>query len=532
MGCFPNRTNIQSTLSPFKKNETILSKKLSSKEERLSNILVIKIENSKLASSSDNIKIKNLITKVDSQVEDNYKILNKLGKGSFGSVFKVLHINSGLLRAMKIIKKENLIYQDDDKKFLNEVKILMACEHPNIIKIFEYYNDEHNFYLITEYISGGELYETIVSWKTFDEEKACYIMSQILEAINYLHSIKIIHRDIKPENILVENKVKNNDNEMVNIKLIDFGASNYYEESKKLTLKVGSPYYIAPEVIKKYYDQKCDLWSCGVMMYILLVGYPPFTGNSQKELLTNIVRGIYSLEGPEWLKVSTEAKDLISKLLELDTKVRYNAEETLGHPWMIKFSKGSSDKVSKTYFATIITNISNFNAKEKLQQATLAYIVHFLYNSIEIDDLKKVFKMIDKNGDGRLTYDELKNGFEQTIGSYLTDLELNKIIQDVDGDNDGFISYEEFLRVAINQKQLLDEKSLKIAFERFDVNKDGKLSKEEIKEVLGTSDNRYINILLDQVDQNNDGYISFQEFTGLMNGVVHNAINVNTLNLK
>jgi calcium-dependent protein kinase len=313
---------------------------------------------------------------------------------------------------------------------------------------------------------------------------------------------------------------------MVNIKLIDFGASNYYEDSKKLTLKVGSPYYIAPEVIKKYYDQKCDLWSCGVILYILLVGYPPFRGNSQKELLANIVKGQYSLTGSEWSRVSIEAKDLISKLLELDTKKRYSADEALKHPWMLKFSKGSTNKVDNSYLTTVITNISSFNAKEKLQQATLAYIVHFLYNSIEIDDLKKVFKMLDKNGDGRLTYDELRNGFEQTMGRYLTDLELNKIIQDVDGDNDGFISYEEFLRVAVNQKQLLDEKNLKIAFERFDLNKDGKLSKEEIREVLGTSDNRYINILLDQVDQNNDGFMSFQEFTALMNGVVHNAINV------
>ena len=173
---------------------------------------------------TDKIKIKNLITKHDSKVEDNYRILNKLGKGSFGSVFKVMHITTGIIRAMKVIKKDSLSYQDDDQKFLKEIEILIATDHPNIIKIYEYYFDDVNFYLITEFVSGGELYDTITSWKTFDEEKAAYIMSQILSAVNYLHKKNIVHRDIKPENMLVENKVKvgKDRKEMINIKLIDF----------------------------------------------------------------------------------------------------------------------------------------------------------------------------------------------------------------------------------------------------------------------------------------------------------------------
>ena len=175
MGCVQSKKIIHNKIIKIPTNK---SQKIDNSEFDIND------KKNRFDSHSENIKIKNLITKVDSQVEENYKILNKLGKGSFGSVFKVYHIHTGLIRAMKIIKKENLAYQDGDQKFLNEIKVLIDCEHPNIIKIYEYFSDDTNYYLITEYIAGGELYETIISWKNFNEDKACYIMCQILEAIN------------------------------------------------------------------------------------------------------------------------------------------------------------------------------------------------------------------------------------------------------------------------------------------------------------------------------------------------------------
>ena len=195
MGCVPTKRALPVEIT---KNASVKTKGAESSPN------ILHIKNSKLATFSENIKIKNLITKVESQVEDNYKVLNKLGKGSFGNVYKVCHIQSGLIRAMKIIKKENLVYQDGDSKFLNEIRILMACEHPHIIKIYEYYSDDVNYYIIMEHIPGGELYETISTWKKFDEKKACYIMRQILEAVNYLHAMKIIHRDIKLQNLFLK----------------------------------------------------------------------------------------------------------------------------------------------------------------------------------------------------------------------------------------------------------------------------------------------------------------------------------------
>jgi calcium-dependent protein kinase len=319
--------------------------------------------------------------------------------------------------------------------------------------------------------------------------------------------------------MLVEKKINIKNSDEINIKLIDFGTCNYISQDKSFTMRVGSPYYIAPEVLNKKYNEKCDLWSCGVILYILLVGYPPFTGRNTSELFENISVGKYSISGNGWNKVSNSAKDLVTKMLEYDPSKRISSQEAMEHEW-IKSNKTNSGSIEPRYFDRVFKNIVEFNLREKLQKATIAYIVHFLYSSHEIEELKKVFKMLDKNSDGILSYSEIKSGFEKVMGKYISEIEIDKIIQDMDGDNNGFISYEEFLRVSINQKKLLNERNLKLAFDRFDMDKDGKLSREEIKKVLGVTENEYINCLLKIIDSNNDGFISFEEFCHLMNLVI------------
>ena len=474
---------------------------------------------------TESLKMKKYLTKADrGTIEDNYKIISKLGKGSFGSVFKVQNIKTNEIRALKVIKKTSIIYQDDDHKFLKEIEILIKLEHPNIIKIYEYYTDDINFYLITDYISNGELYNYVYKAKSFNERQTQYIMKQVLCAVNYLHLNNIAHRDIKLENILVEQEITSNDEQLLNVKLIDFGTSNYVktENTNYFTVKVGSPFYMAPEVLNKKYNNKCDIWSCGVIMFMLLRGHPPFKGENQEELFKSIQNDIINYN--EMTELSELAKELMSKMLERNVDLRYSADECLKHKWMKIYNEKS--EVMKTEVVTsALNNISNYHATEKLQQATMAYIVHFISFNKEVEDLKTVFNEFDKNKDGLLSFEEIDHAFtryctNKGLQNFTQKNKLIQILDEIDTEKTGHISYEQFLRISIDQREILNENNLRSAFEKFDTNKDGKLSKEEIKNVLGIKDFAYVNELLKLVDENKDGFISFEEFKSLMDCVL------------
>ena len=520
MGCVVRKTPQKIRTSIANTNNDCQKKK---NDDTICRSKIQNLIDSSIKLTPSKIKIQNFISKLDTNVEDSYKIIKKLGKGSFGSVYKVMHIKTGIIRAMKVIKKDSVRFQDDDKKFLKEIEVLIKLEHPNIIKIFEYFTDDLNYYLITEYISGGELYEGLVKMLNFNEFKCAFILNQIISAVYYLHSNNIVHRDIKPENILISNSNK----DLLSIKLIDFGSCNYIKKNENLTLKVGSPYYIAPEVLKHDYNNKCDIWSIGVILYILLVGYPPFKAKNKNELFNKIKTGSYSMEGPGWNRVSNQAKDLVTHMLEYDYNKRYSAEKCLNHVWIKQLEKSKeSHQINDRYLESVLVNISNLHVREKLQQATIAYIVHSIYCNEEIDDLKHVFNKLDINKDGKLTYQEFRDGFSKHFQGkqFLKEINIDQLISDIDGNLDGVISYEEFLRVTVNKKKLLNERNLQIAFDKFDLDKDGKLSKTEIKTVLDTTDFEYINRLIDAIDNNRDGYVSFDEFKNLMNQVLMDEI--------
>ena len=493
----------------------------------------IKINKSLLVTNSEDHEIKirssNMIKKVNTSVESRYKIVGTLGKGSFGKVMKTIDLKTGLFRAMKIISKESLQFQDDEKKFLKEIEILMQTDHPNIIQIYEYFEDILNYFVVTEFISGGDLYDTITKWNDYNEYKACYIMHQIISAVLYLHSKKIVHRDLKPENILIEGIDIDSNKELFNVKLIDFGTSNFLKENSKFSVKMGTPYYIAPEVITNKYNEKCDLWSCGVIMYILLTGHPPFSGVDTEDIFKQILEKPIDFSCKELKDFSDEAIDLLKKLLTFDPNIRISAEEAIEHRWFFKMNikKNMVGSMNESDTKSVLHKIKNFNSKEKFQQATIAYIVHFISTNEELKELKKLFKILDTSGDGRLNIKELKEGFEKHYGKCLTQFELEKIMSNLDQDRNGYIEYEEFLRVAINHKTIMSERNLKLAFDSFDKNKDGKLTSEEIKSVLGTTGKDYVNELISIIDSNNDGEISFNEFAELMRKVVVNSTTIN-----
>ena len=190
----------------------------------------------------------------------------------------------------------------------------------NIVRLYEIFSDDKRYYLVTELCTGGELFDEITKRTSFSEGDAAVIIKQVIQAVAYCHSKNICHRDLKPENILMDTK----NNSM--IKIIDFGTSQKYENSKKMTQTQGTAYYIAPEVLQSEYTEKCDIWSIGVILFILLSGRPPFDGNDDREIVKSVKQGKFSMSGPEWKNTSKDAMDLIKKMLTYDPTVRISAE--------------------------------------------------------------------------------------------------------------------------------------------------------------------------------------------------------------
>lgn len=448
-------------------------------------------------------------------ISHSYKFLEKIGEGSYSKVFKVMHLITKELRAIKIINKDLLENQQDDKKTLNEIEILSMLDHPNIIKVFEYFSDKKFFYLVVELAKGGELYEKLYHIQYFNERDAAIIMSQILSAVCYLHSKGIVHRDLKPENLLLETDNINTD---LTIKLIDFGTSNFYKKTNKLTTVVGSTYYMAPEVINSDYNEKCDLWSCGIIMYIMLSGYPPFEAEDEKEVKREIIKGKFNFNGPVWQDISIEAKDLIKSLLRYNPEGRISAAEALKHSWIINHKNKENVPLSKLSIANFIENIS---IKQKLHQMTIAYIVHQMSANESIRNLRNIFKHMDSSGDGRLTLDEIRDGYKQFFSHKFSDQECDEILKNMDQDKSGYIEFEEFLRATLKVETLVTEQNLKMAFKFYDKDKSGKLSSEEIKIILGDNNSEHIKAIIDEVDINKDGHISFEEFKSLMKKAIN-----------
>lgn len=461
-----------------------------------------------------------------------YKILDKIGKGCFGKVYKVFHYETGQLRALKVVKKEIINLQDDSKKFLKEIEVLSQIDHPNIIKIYEYFIAEESYFVIVELAKGCELIETIEQLLRYSENQAAIIMEQLFSCVAYLHSKGIVHRDIKPENIMMESSNIGD----LSIKLIDFGSAYIISNSsmgknlnkdKKIRLRIGTPYYMAPEVIAGYYDKKCDLWSLGVIMYILLGGEPPFMGEDDYETFDLVRIGKYNYSGIQWNYVSKSAKELIDKLLTLDPKKRLSAEEALKDPWIVNNVSSAKNKKYENVDLKIKNKITKFTQSQKLEQAIVSYLVHNYSSNEYCKELKQIFKKLDTSGDGRLSYDELRSGLSKYfVGFDLNDEEFLELAKAIDKDGSEFIEYEEFLSAFLNKELLLTEKNLTNAFSHFDEDRSGKLGMHEIKILLGfvkddVENTKLLKKMIKEYDLNGDGEISLEEFKTLMRKLIN-----------
>ncbi|XP_051561208.1 calcium/calmodulin-dependent protein kinase type II delta 2 chain isoform X1 [Myxocyprinus asiaticus] len=298
---------------------------------------------------------------------DEYQLFEELGKGAFSVVRRCVKISSGQEYAAKIINTKKLSARDH-QKLEREARICRLLKHPNIVRLHDSISEEGFHYLVFDLVTGGELFEDIVAREYYSEADASHCIQQILESVHHCHVNGIVHRDLKPENLLLASKMKG-----AAVKLADFGLAIEVQGDQQAWFGfAGTPGYLSPEVLRKDpYGKPVDMWACGVILYILLVGYPPFWDEDQHRLYQQIKAGAYDFPSPEWDTVTPDAKDLINKMLTINPSKRITAAEALKHPWICQ----RSTVASMMHRQETVECLKKFNARRKLKGAILTTLL-------------------------------------------------------------------------------------------------------------------------------------------------------------
>ena len=443
-----------------------------------------------------------------SDIRKVYKFQDILGGGHFGSVRTAYRRNEEprVYYAIKSISKKN-VTQNELNDIIKEVEILSSLNHINIVKFYETYQDKYYLHIVQELCTGQDIFEKIIKDGKISEQDVSKIIVKILKAIAYCHFNKIAHRDIKPENILFKSNEPDSE-----VKLIDFGLSRKYSKAESMHTIVGTPYYIAPEVLKGEYNYKCDIWSIGAITYIMLSGSPAFNGSTNNEIFNKIINEPLSFPSEKWDKISKNAKDFISKCMEKDPNKRIEASEGVEHPWFNTINKEAQQFLNNE----VLINLKNFSCPTHFKKLVLHYMTNKVSEK-EIKELQNAFYAIDKEHTGTIEVSELKDAFNQ-MGIKVSSNELKQIFKEASEQNNSRIEYSEFIMATMNSKKLIKKEQLIKAFNYFDVDNNGSIDKNDIINALLRNGKKIINEdeiekIIKEVDKN--GKITISNFLKL-----------------
>ncbi|KAK1433362.1 hypothetical protein QVD17_10272 [Tagetes erecta] len=442
------------------------------------------------------------------RVRDHFVMGKKLGSGQFGTTYLCRQKSTGIEFACKSIPKRKLVCKEDYEDVWREIQIMHhLSEYPCVVRIKGAYEDNVFVHLVMELCAGGELFDRIVKKGHYSEKEAAKLMTTIVQVVEACHSLGVMHRDLKPENFLFHNH-----DEDAQLKAIDFGLSVFYKPGQYLSDVVGSPYYVAPEVLNKRYGPEIDVWSAGVILYILLSGVPPFWAETDSGIFKQILKGILDFESEPWPEISESAKDLIKKMLDKKPEQRITAHQVLCHPWIL------DDGVApdKPLDSAVISRLKHFSAMNKLKKMALRVIAERLSEE-EIGGLKQLFTMLDTDNSGTITFEELKQGLNR-VGSNLMESEIKELMDAADIDSNGTIEYGEFIAATLHMNKLERDENLLAAFRFFDKDGSGFITMDELQQAckdFGLQDAQ-LDEMIQEVDQDNDGRIDYAEFTAMM----------------
>jgi len=458
-------------------------------------------------------------------VYKKYSEIEVIGRGSMGHVAKVALKETSVAGSRRVPSNSNrsmskpafyalksIILDRISTTFIvelkNEIDILNAMDHPNIVKLHEVITHKKQIYMVQELCDGGDLYTRL----PYTEKDSAYITGKLLSAVKYMHDHAIVHRDLKFENIMFENK-----NNGAEIKVIDFGLSKKFVSSRLGIMKegVGTLYSMAPQVLQGVYTSQADMWSVGVISYMLLSSHRPFYSKKRAVMIDKIMRCDYNFKKDYWIPVSNEAKDFITNLLVMDPKLRYKAAQAQSHAWMdMKFN--IEDRApTESLTGRVNQVLSAYKNNVPLKKLALNVIAK-KSTTVEIKNLRKAFDMFDTANNGVISSEEFRSALKDKC-SY-SDAEIEEMFMSIDINQNGHIMYTEFIAATLEAQGQVDEDRILEAFDRLDVDNSGFISKANMLDFLadtGSSEQEIEQIIEGADTEEKDGQVSYEEFLAM-----------------